>query len=88
MIKLTPSPANGTIVEVSPGRELVFNDGRWQTHRNTIPNEVTRVNLSRPPIEQDTPPALPNTNPFWFKTSTAVMHYQYNDGDSTQWVAI
>ena len=40
------------------------------------------------PLESETPPELPNTNPYWFKPSSSVMHYQYNDGDSTQWVEI
>ena len=43
---------------------------------------------SASPLESETPPELPNTNPYWFKPSSSVMHYQYNDGNSTQWVEI
>lgn len=47
-----------------------------------------RADMSSAPIESETPPTLPNSNPFWYKPSTSVMHYQYNDGNSTQWIEI
>lgn len=40
------------------------------------------------PIESETPPAMPSDIPFWFKPSTSVMHYQYDDGNSLQWIEI
>lgn len=53
-----------------------------------MPEVVIPGPTAVPPLESETPPALPNANPFWFKPSTSILHYQYNDGNSTQWVEI
>lgn len=82
------SPTEGQIVTPSSGRSMVFTEGRWRLHKNTIPVTAGAKNMLNPPIESETPPALPNSNPFWFKMSTQTLHYQYNDGDSSQWIEV
>jgi hypothetical protein len=41
-------------------------------------------------VTQDTAPALPTSNIpiFWWKSSNGQLFISYNDGDSTQWVAV
>ena len=34
----------------------------------------------------DTAPSFPHTQKFWVDTTTMTLYFQYNDGDSTQWV--
>lgn len=64
-------------------KPLVLVGGRYKElpTGDTLPaGEVTLV--------QDTAPALPNSMPFWFDPTTLALFFQYDDGDTVQWVEI
>ena len=86
-IKLPIAPAQDQLLEISPGRVLRQDNGRWRLHRNTVGQSQGTGFIPTPPITQDQAPALPNKNPFWFNSAEAKLYVQYNDGNSTQWVA-
>lgn len=62
--------------------------GEVRSWERCVPEVVIPAPTAVAPLESESPPVLPNGNPFWFKPSTSVLHYQYNDGNSTQWVEI
>jgi len=84
-LSFNPTPAEGEFHEVSPGKRYRFTNGAWKLHIN---NQPESEQMPMPTIESATPPALPNAKKYWFNTTTGRMHYQYNDGDSVQWVEI
>lgn len=86
-IKLPIAPAQNQLLEISPGRVLRHDNGRWRMHRNNVTQSKSGLIAPVAPITQDTAPALPHINPFWFNSAEAKLYVQYNDGNSTQWVA-
>jgi hypothetical protein len=80
-------PAEGEIFNLTANRKYKFTDGRWQMYRNNLPQTESTSNMIVPAVSP-TPPEFPSLHALWFNPETSTMHFQYDDGDSVQWVAI
>lgn len=77
----------GTILQVSTNRKFVRKNGAWVLQTNAAPS-VEGAYPFLPPILSETTPALPNSNPFWQKTSTGKLYFQKKNGSTTTWAPV
>jgi hypothetical protein len=82
------NPAQGQLDTLSNGRVFQFNGGKWDLFTNTLPQNVSPSIsvIPNPPIVSDTAPALPNANPFWFKSTENALYLQKTVNGVTSWV--
>ena len=86
-ISFDQSAVEGTILTVSSNRKFVRKNGTWVLHTNAPVSTVGSYPFL-PPIYADATPSLPNSNPFWQKTSTGVLHFQKKEGSNTVWAPV
>lgn len=86
--KFPTTAEQGLLVTLPSGRKYIFNEGKYDLHLVTIPVTIPLNLTPVAPIQSETEPVLPNSNPLWFKPSTSELFCQYNNGEVTEWVAV
>lgn len=84
---LVNNPTEGQIVEISPGRKMIFTGGRWKLHLNSIGLSVSPGTVIQPPVVGSTPPEN-TTNPFLFDPNSPALFFQNIVDGESQWIEV
>lgn len=84
-IVLPSNAANGDIFPVSGSRRLQFQGGVWKIYVNAPEPTSNQAYPFKPPLVSDTPPALPNNNPFWINTVENALYFEKVVGTTYTW---